>query len=126
MIARVRGVIAASTAAGSSVSRCRVDIGEHRRRAGHHDRQGAERRRKRRRDHFVAGADAERSQRERERIGARADADREAGAGRGRKLLFERRHFGTEDEPAALDDALDALRDGRGVGARREREKWDA
>jgi hypothetical protein len=32
----VRGVMAASTAAGSSVSRVGVDVGEHRPRAGHH------------------------------------------------------------------------------------------
>ena len=52
-----------------------IDVGEHRRGAGHHDRQRGERRGERRRDHFVARTDAERAQRQRERVGARADAD---------------------------------------------------
>ena len=57
-IAFVRGVIAASTAAGSRLSVLRVDVGEHGRRAlvDRAVRRGDER--VRRRDHLVAGADA--------------------------------------------------------------------
>jgi hypothetical protein len=42
--------------------RPRVDVGEDRPRAGHQDRERAVGRRQRRRDHFVAGADAEPAQ----------------------------------------------------------------
>ena len=52
----------------------RIDVGEHRARAGHHDRERRIGGRQRRRDDFVAGTDVEGAQDQRDRVGAGADA----------------------------------------------------
>ena len=106
-MAAVRGVTAAAAARGIERHPLRIDVGEHRPRAGHHDRQRRVRRRERRGDHLVAGADPERAERDGERIGAGADADRvRRGAGRG-ELALEGVELGPEHEPAALQHARD-------------------
>ncbi len=80
----------------------RIDVGKHRARADHHDRERGVRGRQRRRDHFVAGPDAERSQDQGDGVGSVADAHRMRNPARRRKFRFERAHFGAEDEPAAV------------------------
>jgi hypothetical protein len=102
-----------------------IDVGKHRSRAGHHDRESAVGRRERRRDHFVAGPNPERHDRQRERVGARADADRVFRAGGRRELLFEGLELGAENEPSAGDDAIDGGADVGRVFRRREGEKRD-
>ncbi len=103
----------------------RIDVGEHRPCAGHHDRQRAVRRRQRRRDHFIAGADPERAQDQRDRVGARADADGVRGAGRGGEFLLEGGDFRPEHEPAARDHAIDRASHLAGVLARDQRHERD-
>ena len=85
----------------------RVDVREHGSRAGHHDRERAVCRRERRRDHFVAGADTESAQDESDGVGSVTDADRMGRAGSGGEFLLEADDFGSEDEPSALDHAVD-------------------
>ena len=69
-------------------------------------------------DHLVAGADIEGSQRQRQRIRAGSDANRPIGMTGGGELSLERLELGAEDEPAAHDDALDRLTDGRRIRTR--------
>ena len=75
MIARVRGVIAASTAARIEVERVEVDVGEHRNRVRFHDRGGGGEERVRRHDDLVFGLDARREQRDSQRDRAVDDRD---------------------------------------------------
>ena len=123
MMARVREVIAASAARGIERQPFRIDVGEHRARAGHHHRERRVRGRQRRRDHFVAGTDVERAQDQRDGIGAGADADRERRLAGGGELRLERLDLGSEHEPAARDHAIDRGLDGGGVGAGPQRVK---
>ena len=73
-IALVRGVIAASSCAGSIVNEQRIDVDEHRRRAGVADRRDGGDEGERDGDDFVARADAGRQQRQVQRAGAGVDA----------------------------------------------------
>ena len=104
----------------------RVDIGEDRARACHHDRERRVRGGERRRDDLVAAADAERSQDERERVRAGADADRVCRAASASELRFERLDLRSKHEPAARDDAIDRRADRVGVFSRREAEERNA
>ena len=58
------------------------------------------------------------AQGQRDRVRAVSDADRVARAGMLGELGFERRELGPEHEPAARDHAVDRLPHGAGVGAR--------
>ena len=124
-MARVRGVIAALDGLGIDRQARRIDVGEHRPRAGHHDGERGVGGRQRRRDDLVAGADAERAQDQRDRVGAGADADGVRGAGRRGELALERFDFRAEDEPAAGHDPLDRGADVGGVLARRQRQRTE-
>ena len=75
---------------GIEVERDRVDVGEHRRRAGAGDRLRRRVERERRADHLVAGADPHRLEREHERVGAVRDADRVRHAEIGGRLAARR------------------------------------
>ena len=125
MIAAVRGVTAAAAAARIEREAIGIDVGEHRPRAGHHDRQRRVRGRQRRGDDLVARTDAERAQRDRQRVGAGADADGVRRAAGCRELALERLELGTEHEPAALHDPGDRGSHERRVLARRERQERD-
>ena len=85
----------------------RIDVTEHGAGAGHHDGQRRISGRQRRRDDLVAGADAERAQGQGDCVGSSADANRESCAHGGCELRFERLDFGTQNEPAAGNHAID-------------------
>ena len=80
MTAFVRGVSAARTVSGGDAERLRVDVAEHRPRAGRRDRLGRRVERERRHHDLVARPDAHRLQRQRQRVGAVGHADRVARA----------------------------------------------
>ena len=112
MIAFVLGVIRAATSSGIEIQRHRVDVGEHRRRAGARDRLGGRVERERRADDLVARypvTDAHRLEREDERVGAVRDADRVRHAEKRGGLALERLDLGPEDEPPRLEHAPNAL-----------------
>ena len=85
----------------------RIDVGEDRARAGHHDGQRRIGGRQRRGDHLVSRTDVERPQNERQRVGAAANPHAVGRAHRCGELALERFDFGTEHEPAARHDAID-------------------
>ena len=74
-MARVRGVIAASMAAGRDVEGGRVDVHEHRRAAGVVDGAGRGEERERRGDDLVARLQVERPERQEQRVGAAGAGD---------------------------------------------------
>jgi hypothetical protein len=100
-----------------------IDIGKHRPRADHHDRQRGVGRRYRCGDDFVTGAHVERPQRQRERIRAGVHADGVDRIRCGGELLFECLELGAEHEPPARDDALDGGPDVGRVAAGHEAEE---
>jgi hypothetical protein len=103
----------------------RIDIGEDRPRADHRDRQRRVCGRERRGDHLVTAADPDRPERDGERVGASTNSHGSASLARVCEFVLERFDFGTEDEPATLDDATDGrLHDG-GIVAWCQREEWD-
>ena len=83
--------------------RLRVDVAEHRSRAGQRDRlrRGVER--ERRHDDLVAGPHPHRAKSERDRVRPVRHPDRVPGAHVGRELGLEGADLGTEDEAAAVD-----------------------
>jgi hypothetical protein len=72
----VRGADCGLDAIGVDGQPHRIDVGEDRPRAGHHDRERGVGRGERRGNHFVAGADAERAQDQGNRVRPVADANR--------------------------------------------------
>ncbi len=113
--ARVRAVMARATAAAVERVALGIDVGEHRARPDHQDRQRRVGRRERRGDDLVAGADAKRPQDQGDGIGAVADANGVRRARCGGKFRLERRDLRAEHEPAAADDPLDGGANGVGV-----------
>ena len=85
----------------------RIDVGEHRASAGHHDRERRIGGRQWRRDHFVAWTDLEGAQDQRDRIGAGADANGVGHLAGGGELRLEGFDFRAQHEPAAGDDPID-------------------
>ena len=126
MIAAVREVMAAAAAAGSSVSRSGSMSANTGVAPAIMIAKRGKGRRDRGRDHFVTRADAHRAQRQRQRVRAVPDTDAMSAAGRRRELGFERLDFRSQNEPAALDDAIDGLTDDLGVRAGDERHERDA
>ena len=94
----VRGVIAASSCAGSIVNESRLDVDEHRRRAGVADRRDRRDEGERDGDDLVARADAGREQRQVQRAGAGVDGDRVLGAAVGGELALEAGDLLAKDE----------------------------
>ena len=89
----------------------RVDIGEHRPRAGVDHRLGGGEEADPGDDHLVSGSDPERPQGDRQRLGAVGDADAVAPADEGGELGLERLHLGAEDVAPRLEHGALALGD---------------
>ena len=89
MIARVRGVIAASTACGSMLKVAEIDVDEHRHAVGLDDRGGRREERVRGNDDLVFGLQARGHERDAQRDGAVDDGDAVAAAVHRREPLLE-------------------------------------
>ena len=87
--------------------RARLDVDEHRRRAGVADRRHRRHEGERNGDHFVAGADAGRQQRQMERAGAGVDGDGVLGAAVGGEIALEGGDILAEHELRAVQHAED-------------------
>jgi hypothetical protein len=103
-----------------------IDVGEHGRRARHHDRQGGIRGRERRGNDLIARSDTPGTQRERQRVRAGSYADAMAGACGLGEFRLEGLEFGAKDEPASGEDPIDGLAHCAGVFPRRQRHEWHA
>ncbi len=104
----------------------RIDVGEHRPRAGHHAGQRRVGRGEGRRDDLVARADPQGAKDDRDGIRPRADAHAERRAAAVGERPLERLDLGPQHVPAALDHPADRGLDGGTILARREAHARDA